>query len=58
MVVAIPAIAAIVTTVMAPEPHGHWSEHLGGAAMKAAQLAVLIVLVTMLGWSKLKVALP
>ena len=57
MAVAIPAVAAIVTSVMAPEPHGHWSEHLSGGAMKAAQLAVLIVLVTMLGWSKLKVAL-
>ena len=54
MTVAIPAVAAIVTTVMAPEPHGHWSEHLSGGAMKAAQLAILIVLVTMLGWSKLR----
>ena len=57
MALAIPAVAAIATTVMAPEPHGHWSEHLSGGAMKAAQLAVLIVLVAILGWSKLKVGL-
>ena len=52
---AVPAAAAIVTSVLAPDPHGHWTEHLTGAALKATQLAVVLVLVSMLGWSKLRV---
>ena len=51
---AIPAIAAIAAGLMAPEPHGHWSEHVSGASKKAAQLVVLWVLVAMLGWSRLR----
>ena len=52
---AVPAAAAMVTSVLAPDPHGHWTEHLTGAALKATQLAVVLVLVSMLGWSKLRV---
>ena len=57
IVAGIPAIAAIVASLMAPEPHGHWSEHVSGGAMKAAQLAVLLVLVTMLGWPRLRLVM-
>ena len=53
----LPAIAAIAASLLAPEPHGHWTEHLSGGAMKTAQLAVLVVLVTMLGWPKLRLVM-
>ncbi|MEP7114831.1 MAG: hypothetical protein ABI862_16300 [Ilumatobacteraceae bacterium] len=52
--VALPALAAILASVLTPEPQGHWSEHVTGAAMKAAQLLVLLALVTLLGWPKLR----
>jgi hypothetical protein len=47
--VAIPPLIAILTSLLAPEPHGHWSGHLGIAGLKIAQLGLLLVLVTMLG---------
>lgn len=50
--VAVPPVAAILTTVLAPDPHGHWSEHLASAALKGAQLALLLVLVTILRWRR------
>lgn len=52
-VAAIPPVAAAVTTVLAPDPSGHWSEHLSSAGFKSAQLLLLVVLVTMLGWRTL-----
>ena len=55
--VALPAVAAILAGVLAPEPQGHWSEHVTGAAMKTAQLVVLVVLVTMIGWPKLRLVM-
>ena len=51
--VAAPPIVAVLTTVLAPDPHGHWSEHLASATLKGAQLALLIVLVTILRWRRL-----
>ncbi|MDH5199134.1 MAG: hypothetical protein OEY20_17970 [Gemmatimonadota bacterium] len=50
---AAPPIVAVLTTVLAPDPHGHWSEHLAFAALKGAQLALLLVLVTILRWRRL-----
>lgn len=52
-VVTVPPVVAVVTTVLAPEPSGHWSEHLSGAGFKSAQLLLLVVLVAMLGWRTL-----
>lgn len=51
--VAIPPIVQLLTTLLAPEPHGHWSEHLGFAVLKSAQLVLLLFLATMLGWRTL-----
>ncbi len=50
--VAVPPVVAILTTALAPAPHGHWSEHLASAALKEAQLALLLVLVTILQWRR------
>ena len=49
MLTAIPLIAGVLTARLAPQPHGHWSEHLSGAALKTAQLVVLLLLASMLG---------
>ena len=54
---AVPPIASIVVTMLAPEPHGHWVQHLSLAGLKSAQLLLLLVLVTMLGWRTLSVPL-
>lgn len=54
---AIPPIVAVLTSQLAPEPHGHWTEHLSGAALKTAQLVLLLLLVSMLGWRTLRVLL-
>ena len=56
-VAAVPAIAAIAAGLFVPGPHGHWSAHVSSAAMKAAQLVVLLILVVMLGWSRLRLLL-
>lgn len=53
MVFAIPPIVAVLTSLFAPEPHGHWTEHLTTVGLKSTQLVLLIVLLTMLGWKKL-----
>ncbi len=58
LVFAIPPIAAILTNFAAPDPHGHWTEHLRLVGLKSVQLALLVVLVTMLGWRTLGVVLP
>jgi len=55
--VAIPPVVAVTTTLLAPQPHGHWVEHLRGATMKATQLGLLLVVVTMLGGRSLRVLL-
>ena len=52
-VAVVPVVAAVVTTVLAPDPSGHWSEHLSSAGFKTAQLVLLVVLVAMLGWRTL-----
>lgn len=41
---AVPPLVAIATTSLAPEPSGHWTEHLASVGLKTAQLIVLIVL--------------
>ncbi|HUV18624.1 MAG TPA: hypothetical protein VMW33_09100, partial [Ilumatobacteraceae bacterium] len=51
--VAAPPVVGFLTTVLAPDPHGHWSEHLASAALKGVQLALLLVLVTILRWRNL-----
>ena len=55
--VALPPVAAILAGVLVPEPQGHSSEHVTGAAMKTAQRVVLLVLVTMIGWPKLRLVM-
>ena len=57
LVFAIPPIAAVLTSILAPDPHGHWTEHLTVVSLKSTQLVLLIVLLTMLGWKKLGVLL-
>ncbi|MEO8362921.1 MAG: hypothetical protein ABI570_00875 [Ilumatobacteraceae bacterium] len=56
-VFAVPPIVAILVNLFAPEPHGHWTEHLTAVGFKSAQLVLLIVALTLLGWKKLGVAL-
>ena len=51
-VLAIPPIVAIITTTLAPEPHGHWTEHLSGATLKTTQLLLLATLMAVLGWRR------
>ena len=51
---ALPPIVAVITTWLAPEPHGHWSEHLTSVGLETAQLALLLALVSMLGWRTLR----
>lgn len=53
----IPPAAAVITNFLAPDPHGHWTEHLTNAGLKSAQFILLIVLIAMLGWRKLGVPL-
>jgi hypothetical protein len=48
----IPPTVAILAIVVAPDPHGHWSEHLLGAYLDGAQLGLLVVLASMLGARK------
>ena len=55
--VAIPPLVALLTSLLAPEPHGHWSEHLATAGLKVAHLVLLLVLITTLGWRSLGVLL-
>lgn len=45
---AIPPLVAVVTNVLAPDPHGHWTEHLWGVYFGGAQLVLLVVLATVL----------
>lgn len=45
---ALPPMVGIVTAVFAPEPHGHWVEHLSPAAVKITQAAALAVFAVLL----------
>jgi len=54
---AIPLIVSILIATLAPQPHGHWSEHLPAAGLKSVQLMLLLALLTMLGWRRLSVPL-
>jgi hypothetical protein len=56
-VVLVPPVAAVLTVLLAPDPHGHWSEHLWSAYFGMAQLVVLAILAFMLGWRTLSVLL-
>lgn len=58
LVFVIPPAAAIITGLLAPDPHGHWTEHLTSVGLKSVQLILLVVLVALLGWRKLGVLLP
>lgn len=49
MLAGIPAIVGVLAVQLAPEPHGHWTEHLGSVGLKATQLMVLLLLVALLG---------
>ena len=53
LLAAAPPIVAILTLQLAPSSHDHWSDHLSSAGFKSAQLVLLIVLLTMLGWRTL-----
>ena len=44
----VPPLAAVLTIVLAPDPHGHWSEHLWSAYFDVAQLVLLVVLAGLL----------
>ncbi len=52
-----PPIVAVLTLLLAPDPHGHWTEHLWGAYLGSAQLVVLFVLAALLGSRALSGAL-
>lgn len=43
---AVPPATAVLTVQLAPDPHGHWVEHLATASLGVAQLVVLVVLVS------------
>ena len=40
----------VATVLLAPQPHGHWVDHLSAAGIKATQLAVLLTVLALLGW--------
>lgn len=46
-----------VTTLLAPEPHGHWVTHMSSVGFKVTQLAVLLPVLALLGWRTLPVPL-
>ena len=52
-VLAIPPLVAVLATVVAPKPRGHWTEHLSGGTLKSTQLLLLVGLVAILGWRTL-----
>lgn len=54
MLTGIPPIVAVLAVQLAPEPHGHWTEHLSSVGLKATQLVVLLLLVALLGWRTLR----
>ncbi|MBI3967794.1 MAG: hypothetical protein HY329_19315 [Chloroflexi bacterium] len=54
---ALPPIVGLVTTQLAPEPHGHWVSHLSSVGFKSTQLAVLALVLALLGWRTLSAPL-
>ena len=48
VVFGVPVVAAVASAMLAPEPHGHWSEHLSTAVLGAAQAAGVAALVLLL----------
>lgn len=52
-VLAIPPLVALVTTMLAAEPHGHWTQHLSSGTLKSTQLFLLVGLMAVLGWRTL-----
>src|SRR5439155_18611903 len=50
---ALPPLVGVAMVLLAPQPHGHWVEHLSAAGIKAAQLAVLLTALALLGWRPL-----
>ena len=51
----VPVLAAVATATLAPDPGGHWSEHLLGAAIDGAGAAVLVATLIVarrqIGWT-------
>jgi hypothetical protein len=45
---ALPPLAAVLTVLVAPDPHGHWSEHLWSAYFDVAQLGLIVTLAVLL----------
>lgn len=56
-IVVLPPLAAIILGVTAPDPSGHWVEHLTGAGLKATQMAVVTALVIVIGPRRIPIAL-
>ena len=54
---ALPPMVGLLTALLAPETHGHWSEHLSSVGLKSTQLVLLLVAVTSLRWRTLSVPL-
>jgi hypothetical protein len=55
--VLVPPLAAVVTLVLAPDPHGHWSEHLSAAYFGVSQLVLVVVLAGLLSRRSLSILL-
>jgi hypothetical protein len=53
----VPPSVAVLTILLAPDPHGHWSEHLWLMYLDCAQLVLLVALALMLGRRRLSVLL-
>jgi hypothetical protein len=51
----VPVLAAVATATLAPDPSGHWSDHLSGAAIDGTVAAVLVVTLVVarrrIGWT-------
>jgi hypothetical protein len=45
-------VVAFVVGTLAPQPHGHWTDHLAGAVLAAAMLVVVLVRAA-LAWHRL-----
>ena len=54
---ALPPLMGIATALLAPEPHGHWVDHFSSVGFKATQLAILLTVLSLLGWRTLSAPL-
>lgn len=52
---AVPPIVGVLVAWLAPQQHGHWTEHLTSVGLGSTQLLLVVGLVAMLGWGKLPV---